>query len=189
MTIGILAVQGDFELHQRMLSKLGVESVLVRNPEQLKKCDGLIIPGGESTTFIKLLKANDLDKAIKDFGKKKQVMGTCAGLISIARKVNNFSMETLNLIDVEVARNAYGRQIDSFIDSIDVDINGQRSPFEGVFIRAPKIEKLGEGIKPIGFHKGNIVLAESSNILVATFHPELSEDTRIQQHFIEKIKS
>ncbi len=187
MTIGILAVQGDFELHRRMLSGLKVEYILVRTPRDLEKCDGLIIPGGESTTFIKLLKSGDLFSALKKFGRKKAIMGTCAGLITLAHRATNFSLETLDLIDIDVARNAYGRQIDSFIDEINVNLNGKTSSFEGVFIRAPKIEKKGEGVKSIGFHKGDVVLAENKNVLVATFHPELTEDSRIHEFFLQKV--
>ncbi len=187
MKIGVLAVQGDFELHQKMLDKLGIENIAVRTPEQLKECDGLIIPGGESTTFIKLLKENHLDAAIEEFGKTRKIMGTCAGLITLSRHVQNYKMETLNLIDAEVARNAYGRQIDSFVDEIELNLNGKVKRFEGVFIRAPKIEKMGEGVRALAFHNDEIVMAENENIIIATFHPELTDDTYIHEYFTKKI--
>ncbi|MBN2365471.1 MAG: pyridoxal 5'-phosphate synthase glutaminase subunit PdxT [Calditrichaeota bacterium] len=189
MKIGILAIQGDFELHRKMLSRLNVDTVLVKSPADLEKCDGLIIPGGESTTFIKLLKVSGLFAAVKQFSQAKAIMGTCAGLITLARKVTNFSLETLDLIDLDVARNAYGRQIDSFIGEVALHINGRDTSFEGVFIRAPRIEKTGQGIRSLAFYQGDVVLAENENILVATFHPELTEDTRIHEYFIRKIQA
>lgn len=188
MTIGILAIQGDFGLHQKILDKLGVKHITVRNEEELKQCDALIIPGGESTTFIKLLKSAHLDRAIKNFGHKKPIMGTCAGLILLSSKVSNNSVDTLNLIDIEVSRNAYGRQIDSFVDTVELTLKEKTIKFEGVFIRAPKIKKIGEGVRPLGYHKKDIILAENEKILVATFHPELTSDTLVHQYFIEKVK-
>ena len=188
MTIGILAVQGDFGLHQKILDRLGVKQTTVRNEKELKQCDALIIPGGESTTFIRLLRSIHLDRAIKNFGHKKPIMGTCAGLILLSSKVSNNSVTPLNLIDIDVSRNAYGRQIDSFIDTVQLTLNKKTINFEGVFIRAPKINKVGEGVNPLGYHQGNIILAENDKILVATFHPELTSDTTVHQYFIDKVK-
>ena len=188
MIIGILAIQGDFELHQKVLSKIHVDNIFVKTLQDLNKCSGLIIPGGESTTFVKLMKANNLFNPVIAFGRKKAIMGTCAGLIILAEKVHNLDLETLKLIDIEVSRNAYGRQIDSFIDHFELSITNNKSLFEGVFIRAPKIVKMGEGIRALGFHKNDVVLAENENILVATFHPELTEDTRIHEYFITKVQ-
>jgi len=188
MTVGVLAIQGDFGLHQKILDKLGIKHLAIRNKEDLKKCDALIIPGGESTTFIKLLRFIHLDKAIQNFGQKKAILGTCAGLILLSREVTHNSVDTLNLIDIEVSRNAYGRQIDSFIDQIQLTLNKNIINFEGVFIRAPKIKKIGEGVRPLGYYQNDIIMAENENILVATFHPELTSDTRIHQYFLEKAK-
>jgi len=188
MIIGVLAIQGDFQLHQGMLDKLGVDNIQVKKIDELRKCDGLIIPGGESTTFIKVLKELNLFDEISLFGKEKPIMGTCAGLITLASKVRNYPIESLKLIDIEVERNAYGRQIDSFIDTIKINLNGKEQEFEGVFIRAPKIRKIGEGVIPLGYHKEDVVMAENDLILVATFHPELTEDTRVHKYFVEKIK-
>ena len=188
MIIGILAIQGDFELHQKVLSKIRIDNILVKTLQDLNKCNGLIIPGGESTTFVKLMKANNLFNSVIAFSRKKAIMGTCAGLIILAEKVHNLELETLKLIDIEVSRNAYGRQIDSFIDHFELSINNNKSLFEGVFIRAPKIVRMGEGVRSLGFHKNDVVLAENDNVLAATFHPELTEDTRIHEYFITKVQ-
>jgi 5'-phosphate synthase pdxT subunit len=186
--IGVVAIQGDFERHQQVLEKLRVEPISIRNAAQLKQCDALIIPGGESTTILKLFKAFGLDSAIKKFARNKPVMGTCAGLIILAKTVNNPPMETLQLLDVEVTRNAYGRQVDSFIDDVKISIDDNDPDFEGIFIRAPKIDKVGEGIEPIGYLGDEVVMAENKLFLVATFHPELSNDTRIHEYFVNKVK-
>lgn len=188
MKIGVLAIQGDFIRHQTILTRLHIDNVPVKNSTDLNSCEGLIIPGGESTTFVKLLKAFHLFSSLKEFGSNKAVMGTCAGLITLAKKVPNLAHETLNLIDIEVERNAYGRQIDSFIDDVKLMINNDNAIFEGVFIRAPKIIKIGEGVKPLAYHHKNIVMAENEHILVSTFHPELTDDSRIHEYFLKKVK-
>ncbi len=189
MKIGVLAVQGDFELHKKALRKLDVEVAEIRIPEQLATCDGLIIPGGESTTFVKLLKENGLFQALRQFGQEKTIMGTCAGLITLASDVENNGFETLQLIQLRVRRNAYGRQIDSFIDTVELELSGKRFSFEGVFIRAPKIVALGEGTRALGYHGQEVVMAENEHILVATFHPELTEDLRVHQYFLQKVEA
>ncbi len=186
MRIGVLAVQGDFELHLQVLQKLQVAIQEVRTPNELALCDGLIIPGGESTTFVKLLKENGLFEAIRKFGQERPIMGTCAGLITLATEVENNGFETLGLINLRVRRNAYGRQIDSFIDTVTLQLQGKTFEFEGVFIRAPKIIALGEGTRALGYHGDEIVMAENERILVATFHPELTDDLRVHRYFLEK---
>ena len=188
MTIGVVAIQGDYDKHRQVLNKLHTDAVFVKDPKQLNTCDALIIPGGESTTLIKLFKANHLFEAIKEFATQKPVMGTCAGLILLAKKVYNPEQESLQLIDIEVNRNAYGRQIDSFINNVNLSMNSRKDPFEGVFIRAPKITRTGQGVKQLGFLNTEVVLAENSHILVATFHPELTDDSRIHEYFIHKSK-
>lgn len=188
MKVGLLALQGDFERHQKVLSKIGVDYIFVKNGSDLKRCDALILPGGESTTFINLLKASNLYEKVSKFGTMKPIMGTCAGLIIVAKRIINYNIETLNLINIEVERNAYGRQIDSFIDNIEIKLKDQKIEFEGVFIRAPKIKSIGEGVIPIGYHKEDIVMAENDKVLVCTFHPELSLDTRIHEYFLEKVR-
>lgn len=188
MKIGILALQGGFELHAQMLAILGVDTVYVRKPDQLVSCHGLIIPGGESTTLMKLMREGGLFESISDFAADKPVFGTCAGLIMLAMDSINDNLVTLNLIDLSVERNAYGRQIDSFIDSVEIRINGEIDSFEGVFIRAPKIVAVGEGIDILGTHSDDVVLAENDQVFVATFHPELTNDVRIHQYFVGKIR-
>ncbi len=188
MKIGILAVQGDFELHGKALEKLDAEVQLVRKPEQLEACAGLIIPGGESTTFIRLLKAVSLYEAIRDFARKRPIFGTCAGLIVLARQVTNYPLETLGLIDIAVARNAYGRQIDSFVDRVTIQLNGKAVDTEGVFIRAPKIVEMGPLVQPLGWHGKDVVMAEEGHILVATFHPELTDNLTVHRYFLKRVK-
>jgi len=186
LIIGILALQGDFYKHGRAVQKLGHDILYIKDAQSLSKCDKLILPGGESTTFLKLIDKLDMRDAIAEFAEKKQIMGTCAGLITLASKVNGFELSPLGLIDITVERNAYGRQIDSFIDDVRLEISDRPESVEGVFIRAPKIEKLGEGVKALAYHKNDIVMAANENILVITFHPELSDDLSIHDYFIHK---
>ena len=189
MKVGVVAIQGDFERHQNLLHRLNIDTILVKSPDQLQHCDALIIPGGESTTLIKLFKASRLFEAIQVFASKKAILGTCAGLIVLSNKVLNPPLESLQLIDIEVTRNAYGRQVDSFIQDVQLNLNGDHTQFEGVFIRAPKITATGQGIESIGCLQKDVVMAENNHILVATFHPELTDDTRIHSYFIKKAKT
>jgi 5'-phosphate synthase pdxT subunit len=184
-TVGVLGLQGDFALHRNSLKKIGADVEIVRWPEELENCDGLIIPGGESTTFLKLLRETGLFEAIQHFAKERAVMGTCAGLISMASRVSNDNIETLDIIDMEVERNAYGRQVNSFIDKINIPGFSNKSEFEGIFIRAPKILSMGEHTEALGFHQNNVVLARNEHVLVMTFHPELTKDTRIHKYFVD----
>lgn len=186
-TIGVLALQGDFALHQESLEKIGVKTKTVRGPEELKDCDGIVLPGGESTTFVKLLKKTGLFEAVQNFAENRAVMGTCAGLIALANRLSNNTMETLGLIDMEVERNAYGRQVDSFVDKVKISVFLDKPEFEGVFIRAPKILSIGRSVKDLGFHGHDIVMARNDRILVTTFHPELTRDLRIHRYFIDKV--
>jgi 5'-phosphate synthase pdxT subunit len=184
--VGVLGIQGDFALHVQSLRRIGVESLIVRYPEELKSCDGLILPGGETTTFIKLLNKTGLYEGIREFGQSRPLMGTCAGLITLATRLSNDSIETLGLIDVEVERNSYGRQVDSFVDSIQIPIFNNQTEFEGVFIRAPKILSIGDGIEALGYHGDVVVMVRNERVLAMTFHPELTEDGRIHLYFVEK---
>ena len=184
--IGVLAVQGDFALHRKMLDKIGVSSVVVRTAEDLKNCDALIMPGGESTTFLKLLNRNNMFDDVREFAENKPVMGTCAGLIVLAKNVVNDTFTTLSLLDISVERNGYGRQIDSFIDDVIVPVFKEKNRFSGVFIRAPRIISVGKNVEPVGFYNDEIVMVKSNNILALTFHPELTEDTRIHRYFLEE---
>ncbi|MDP6594505.1 MAG: pyridoxal 5'-phosphate synthase glutaminase subunit PdxT [Candidatus Poribacteria bacterium] len=194
MQIGILALQGDFELHQTTLNRLEVKSTLIRKPSQLVDCDGLIIPGGESTTLVKLLRNIELIAPIRHFATHRPIFGTCAGSILLATEIANHSMETLGLIEATIERNAYGRQIDSFIYTLQLNLNDKKYEFEGVFIRAPEIKSVGQDVKVLGVVSGqsegeNIVLAENDQILIATFHPELTQDDLVHRYFIDKVRT
>ena len=186
MKIGVLALQGDFDAHRRRLEELGAEVVLVKKPEQLQDIDGLVIPGGESGTFLKLLGPDGLAK-LKDFVRAKPTFGTCAGCILLATEVENPKQAGLGALDITVRRNAYGRQIDSSIRE-GLFLN---EPIEMVFIRAPKIERVGEGVEVIateGKDKDEVpVLVRKGKTLAATFHPELSADPRIHKYFLELV--
>lgn len=183
MKIGVLALQGDFDAHRRRLEELGAEVVLVKKPQQLDAIDGLVIPGGESGTFLKLLGEDGFVK-LKDFVRAKPTFGTCAGCILLAAEVENPKQAGLGALDITVRRNAYGRQIDSSIR----EGKFLNDPIEMVFIRAPKIERVGEGVKVIATEgKDNPVLVRRGKTLAATFHPELSNDRRIHQYFLDLV--
>ena len=185
MNIGILALQGDFSRHGQAVKNLGHKPLYIRDSEALQQCDKLIIPGGESTTFLNLIDKLELRPSLLEFGKNKAVMGTCAGLIILSAEAPGLPFEPLGLIDIRAERNAYGRQIDSFIDTVKLNLSEQEKNFEGVFIRAPKITLLGPDVRPLGYHKDDIVAAANQNILVTTFHPELTEDLRIHDYFLK----
>src|ERR1700752_2816445 len=184
MKIGVLALQGDFDAHRRRLEELGVDVVLVKKPEQLDQIDGLIIPGGESGTFLKLLGEPGFEK-LKQFVKVKPTFGTCAGAILLAAEVENPKQAGLGALDIRIRRNAYGRQIDS---SIREGLLG-KSPLEMVFIRAPKIERVGPGVEVIATEGEDPVAVRQGKAMAATFHPELSEDKRVHQAFLDLIRS
>ena len=188
MNIGILALQGDFFMHGQAVKKLGYTALYVRKAQELNNCDLLIIPGGESTTFLRLIEKLNMRSALVAFGKQKGIMGTCAGLITLASQVEGLPLPPLALIDIKAKRNAYGRQIDSFADSLRLEINGQSSTFEGVFIRAPKIFALGKDVKALAFHNNDVVMASNAHILVTAFHPELTADSRIHEFFIQNYR-
>ncbi|MBN2000867.1 pyridoxal 5'-phosphate synthase glutaminase subunit PdxT [candidate division KSB1 bacterium] len=187
--VGILALQGDYAKHAQMVRQLGGDPVLVRSPVELLKCPGLIIPGGESTTMVKLLHKHELWEPLLKFGQERPVFGTCAGLILLARKLLHDYFQPLGFIDVVVQRNAYGSQIDSFIDDIKVIVLGQEKIVEGVFIRAPKIVELGKGVEILAFHKKDVVMVKQNNVMASSFHPELTNDTFIHQYFLNEIES
>jgi pyridoxal 5'-phosphate synthase pdxT subunit len=176
MRIGVLALQGNFREHAAMLRRLGADAVEVRKPEQLVGLDGLVVPGGESTTFMRLMRLYGLEDAIRRF--QQPVFGTCAGLIVLDRK-------HLGLVDVEVARNAYGRQVFSF--EADLDLAGEDKPLRGVFIRAPRVEAAGDDVEVLAELDGKPVLLRQGRFLVATFHPELTDDTRVHELFLDTV--
>ncbi len=188
MNIGILALQGDYAKHARAVEELGHSALCLKKPITLQKCDKLIIPGGESTAIIRLIEKLELRAALQDFGAELPVMGTCAGLILLSKIPGKLPFSSLGLLDIEIERNAYGRQIDSFIDTVQLELNGQHIEFEGVFIRAPKIKKTGKNVLPLGRHGTDVVMVREKNILACTFHPELADDLRVHDYFISSVK-
>ena len=182
-TIGVLALQGDFAAHMRALERAGARPVEVRSQQDLASLDGLVIPGGESTTMLKLLGEEQLFEPLREFGRSKPVFGTCAGAILLAREVLHPKQASLELMDLTVERNGYGRQIDSRIASIR--IAGEPQPLEAVFIRAPIIRRVGPKGRVLATYRGDPVLVEEGIHPVATFHPELTGDARVHRQFVE----
>ena len=185
--IGVLAIQGDYEAHARALREAGAEPVMVRKPEQLGGLDGLVLPGGESTTFLKFLERDGFLGALREFVTARPTFGTCAGCILLAREVLRPAQESLGVLDATVERNAYGRQIDSSIETAETALPG--GPLEMVYIRAPRIAKVGKGVRTLAERDGFPVLVEQGHLLAATFHPELSGDRRVHRHFVEMVRS
>jgi len=188
MRVGVLALQGDFALHARALAKCGVEAVEVRKPAELDAVEGLIIPGGESTTLLKLMDAWDFAPAIAKFhGSGKPIFGTCAGLILLAREVESPRQFSLGLIDLSVERNAYGRQRESFEASGVATLDAGPVQLEMVFIRAPRIRRVGPSVQVLAEYEGEPVMARQGRVLVATFHPELTESTTVHRYFCDLV--
>jgi len=184
MKIGVLALQGDFDAHRKRLQELGAEVVLVKKPEQLDAIDGLVIPGGESGTFLKLLGTAGFEK-LKQFVSTKPTFGTCAGAILLAKEVENPKQVGLGAIDIGIRRNAYGRQLDSSIREGEFGA----APIEMVFIRAPKIERVGSAVKVLATEGDDPVVVRQDRVMAATFHPELSDDTRVHQAFVDMVRN
>jgi 5'-phosphate synthase pdxT subunit len=184
MTIGVLALQGDFDAHRKRLEELGADVVLVKKPEQLDEIDGLVIPGGESSTFLKLLGEAGFEK-LKEFVRVKPTFGTCAGAILLAQEVENPKQVGLGALDIGIRRNAYGRQVDSSIR----EGLFRGAPTEMVFIRAPKIERLGPQVEILATEGNDPVVVRQGRAMAATFHPELSEDSRIHQAFLDLVRN
>jgi pyridoxal 5'-phosphate synthase pdxT subunit len=191
-TIGVLALQGDFDAHRRRLEQLGAQVQFVKKPEQLDDIDGLIIPGGESGTFLKLLGEEGFGK-LKEFVQTKPTFGTCAGAILLASEVENPKQTGLGAIDMAIRRNAYGRQVDSSIrEGKLLQVEGgskTESPLEMVFIRAPKIERVGSDVEIVATEGKDPVIVRQGSAMAATFHPELSADTRIHKLFLDLVKN
>jgi 5'-phosphate synthase pdxT subunit len=189
MKIGVLALQGDFDAHRRRLEELGAEVLLVKKPEQLDGIDGLVIPGGESSTFLKLLGEDGFEK-LKQFVRIKPTFGTCAGAILLANEVANPEQKGLGAIDIGVRRNAYGRQLESSIrEGRLIDKKAGESPIEMVFIRAPKIERVGKGVEVLATEGSNPVVVRQGRTMAATFHPELSDDSRVHKLFLDSFEN
>lgn len=187
--VGVLALQGDFEAHERAVERAGADAIPVRTAAELDTVDGLVIPGGESTTMVKLLRETGLWEPLRTFGDQKPIFGTCAGAILLAREVSRPEQESLNLVDIGVERNAYGRQLNSRIVPLtpepDSALDG--GDVEAVFIRAPIIRRLGPEVKVLARYQGDPVLVESGRHLIATFHPELTADARVHRRFISTL--
>jgi 5'-phosphate synthase pdxT subunit len=188
LKIGVLALQGDFDAHRSRLSELGADVVLVRKPEQLDDVDGLVIPGGESGTFLKLLGEAGFEK-LRQFVAAKPTFGTCAGAILLASEVTNPSQSGLGAIDIGVRRNAYGRQLDSSIRQGLLHAKRGNSAIEMVFIRAPRIERVGPGVEVLATEGSDAVVVKQGNAMAATFHPELSDDRRVHQIFLDLVRN
>lgn len=189
--VGVLALQGDFEAHRRAVERAGAEAVLVRTERELEAVDGLIIPGGESTTMLKLLRDERLFEPLREFGRRRPIFGTCAGAILLAREVSHPEQESLELMDIAVERNAYGRQLDSHVARIQPEEEFLRraggGELETVFIRAPVIRRTGPAVRVMARHRGDPILVEEGRHLAATFHPELTADDRVHRLFLSKL--
>jgi 5'-phosphate synthase pdxT subunit len=183
-TVGVLALQGDFEAHKRAVERAGARAVEVRTAAELEPCDGLILPGGESSAMLKLLDMEQLTEPLRQFGAHKPIMGTCAGAILLAREVSNPAQASLNLMDIAVERNAYGRQVDSRISKLQLE-DGE---LEAVFIRAPIIRSVGPEAHVLASYQGDPVWVEQGRHMVTTFHPELTPDSRVHRRFLEKLQ-
>lgn len=182
MKIGVLAIQGDFDAHRKRLEQLGADVILVRNPDQLDVLDGLVLPGGESGAFLKILGEQGVEK-LKQFVRVKPTFGTCAGAILLAKEITNPDQPGLGALDIGIRRNAYGRQIDSSIREGKFG----NAPLEMVFIRAPRIERLGPNVEVLATDGNDPVAVREGNAMAATFHPELSADTRVHQAFLDLV--
>jgi pyridoxal 5'-phosphate synthase pdxT subunit len=185
--IGVLALQGAFDVHAKRLTELGASAHLIRKPDELATLDGLVLPGGESTTFLKHLERAGFYDVLDAFVRTKPVFGTCAGCILLAKDVTNPPQRSFAVLDIDVERNAYGRQNDSVILNAPTILPG--GPMEMVFIRAPRISRLGPGIEVLAQRNDDPVLVRSGRILAATFHPELSEDRRVHELFLDIVQT
>jgi len=184
--IGVLAIQGDYDAHRTRLEGLGAKTRLVRRPEELESLDGIIIPGGESSTMLKFLEHGGFFEKLREFVRVKPAFGTCAGAILLAKDVENPKQTSLGALDISVRRNAYGRQLDSHISTY---MNGSGDPLEMVFIRAPKISRVGNGVEVLAKEGDEPVWVKQGHTMAATFHPELSEDDRVHREFLKLVES
>jgi 5'-phosphate synthase pdxT subunit len=189
--VGVLALQGDFEAHARALARAGADPVFVRTRAELDSVDGLVIPGGESTTMLKLLHEEDLYEPLVEFGRSRPIFGTCAGAILMASEVSRPAQESLGLMDITVERNAYGTQIDSRVTRVEpapeFAVRTRPGQLEAVFIRAPIIRRVGGNATVLASYNGDPVLVEQGRHLVSTFHPELTQDLRVHELFLTKL--
>jgi pyridoxal 5'-phosphate synthase pdxT subunit len=184
--VGVLAIQGDYDAHLRRLHALGADARLIKKPEELDGLDGLVVPGGESTTFLKFLERDGFLGRLREFAESKPTFGTCAGCILLAKGVSHPPQDSLALLDIDVERNAYGRQIDSAVITGETSLPG--GPLEMVYIRAPRITRTGDAVETLAERDGSPVLVRQGNLLAATFHPELSEDARVHKFFLDMLE-
>ncbi len=184
-TVGVLALQGAFEKHLKVLSQLGAEGRPVRRAFDLTGCDALIIPGGESTVISRRIEFIGLWDAIGEFSKSKPVFGTCAGLILMSSSCRDSRVSTFGILDVEVERNGFGRQAESFSSTISLRLEEREKSFQALFIRAPRIQKLGDGVQVLASYRGEPVLVQQGFHLGAAFHPELTDDPRVHRYFLK----
>jgi 5'-phosphate synthase pdxT subunit len=182
-TVGVLALQGNFEAHRQAMSRTGARTIEVRTAAEMNRCDGLILPGGESTTMLKLLDVEELFEPLREFALKKPVFGTCAGAILLATEVSHPAQRSLALMDIAVERNGYGRQVDSRVAKVSFGIE----ELEAVFIRAPIIRHAGPKATVVAAYQGDPVWVEQGRHMVTTFHPELTKDSRVHARFLEKL--
>jgi 5'-phosphate synthase pdxT subunit len=187
LTIGVLALQGDYEAHARAFKGAGARSALVRKPEELGSLDGLVIPGGESTTMLKFLEKDGFFDALREYATANPVFATCAGCILLAREVLHPKQRSLGMLDATVERNAYGRQIDSTILTLPTKISG--GPLEMVFIRSPRITRVGDDVDVLARRDAFPVLVQQGHLLACTFHPEMTADARVQQFFLDMVRA
>lgn len=187
MRVGVLAIQGDYDAHKARLEQLGAEVTLVRKPEQLDAVDAIVIPGGESSTFLNFLAERGFLEKLRKFVRTKPTFGTCAGAILLAKEVENPPQQSLGALDIRIRRNAYGRQIDSSIREASTKLAG--GPLEMVFIRAPKIVEAGKSVEVLARESGDPVLVRQGKIMASTFHPELSTDTRVHREFLKLVSN
>ncbi|MCH8026961.1 MAG: pyridoxal 5'-phosphate synthase glutaminase subunit PdxT [candidate division Zixibacteria bacterium] len=185
--VGVLALQGDYEAHKKQLQSLAVKAVEVRLESDLKNLEALIIPGGETTTMDKLINRFELRQPLINFCRSKPVFGTCAGLIMLSKKIedNQSGVKPLGLLDIDVLRNGYGRQVFSFEDEININLGNGKSQMAATFIRAPKITRIGEGVKVLGEFKNEPVLVSQNKVLASSFHAELGQDTSLLRYFLK----
>ena len=187
--VGVLALQGDFALHGRALAAVGAEPVEVRKPGELEDVRGLVMPGGESTTLLKLMDAWDFAPALERFHRAgRPIFGTCAGLILLAREVQSPAQRSLGFIDITAERNAYGRQKESFETELDADLDGGPALVRAIFIRAPRIRRLGPDVRCLARREAECVMARQGTVLVSAFHPELTDDVSVHRYFLGMVE-
>jgi len=187
ITIGVLALQGAYQKHVESLSRLGVESLLIRKPAELEHCAGLIIPGGESTTMSLLIQESGMYEPLRTFAQSHPVMGVCAGMIMMAETVNDERVTPLKILPFRALRNHYGRQVHSFTAEISLDFDTSGGPLKAHFIRAPGVADLGQGIEVLAHYDDEIIMIGKDKHLALSFHPELTNDTRIHQYWLQKL--